>query len=241
MDFERYIKGQDTFAVRIGKRLRWPINRFLARQSLIGTQSFFEASQVPGLDVLRANWQLIQAEALALMADRDKVPPLGKISPDHRRLAATSKWKSFFFTGYGYKAMGNRALCPRTAALVDQVPNLVVAFFSVFEPGTHVHEHRGVTKAILNVHLGLIIPQGPERCEISVADERMGWAPGEYLIFDETFRHEVWNETREPRVVLFLQVLRPMRWRGRWLGKLFLWSVKRTSFVQDIRKALDAS
>lgn len=120
------------------------------------------------------------------------------------------------------------------------MPNLVVAFFSVFEPGTHVHEHRGVTKALLNVHLGLVVPQGPRRCEIAVADERRSWTPGEYLIFDETFRHEVWNETREPRVVLFLQVLRPMRWPGRLLGKLFLWCVRRTSFVQDIRKALDA-
>jgi hypothetical protein len=31
MDFERYIKGKDTFAVRFGKRVRWPLNRFLER------------------------------------------------------------------------------------------------------------------------------------------------------------------------------------------------------------------
>lgn len=241
MDFERYIKGKDTFAVRFGKRVRWPLNRFLERQSLIGTQPFFEAEQVPGLGSLRENWHVIQNEARALMADRDRVPPLAEISPDHRGLASTSKWKSFFFTGYGYKAPANRALCPRTAALVDQVPNLVVAFFSVFEPGTHVREHRGVTKAMLNVHLGLIVPQGPERCEIRVEDEVRGWKPGEYMIFDETFRHEVWNETREPRVILFLQVMRPMRWRGRFLGRFFLWCIKRTSFVQDVRRALDAS
>jgi beta-hydroxylase len=117
----------------------------------------------------------------------------------------------------------------------------VVAFFSIFEPGTHIHEHRGVTKAMLNVHLALIVPKGRERCQIRVADRIRRWAPGEYLIFDDTFRHEVWNETSEPRVVLFLQVLRPMRWRGRWLGKIFLWCIKRTSFVQDVRQALDAS
>ena len=241
MDFERYIKGKDTLAVWFGKRVRWPLNRFLERQSLIGTEPFFEAGQVPGLDLLRENWHVIRDEARALMADRDKVPPLGEISPDHRALAPTSKWKSFFFTGYGYKAPANRALCPRTAALVDQVPNLVVAFFSVFEPGTHVREHRGVTKAMLNVHLGLIVPQGPERCEIRVEDEVRSWKPGEYMIFDETFHHEVWNETIEPRVILFLQVMRPMRWRGRTLGKFFLWCIKRTSFVQDVRRALNAS
>ena len=241
MDHERPIKGGDTLAIRFGKRVRWPLNRFFERQSLIGKQPFFEAAQVPGLDVLRENWHVIREEAAVLMADRTKVPPLGEISPDHRALAPTSAWKSFFFTGYGYKAPANRALCPRTAALVDQVPELVVAFFSVFEPGTHIQEHQGVTKAMLNVHLGLIVPQGPGRCEIRVEDEVRGWTPGEYMIFDETFRHEVWNETGEPRVILFLQVMRPMRWPGRYLGKFFLWCIKRTSFVQDVRRALAAT
>jgi beta-hydroxylase len=239
MELEQYIKGKDTLAVRFGKRVRWPLNRFLARQSLIGTQPFFEEEQVPGLDLLRRNWHVIREEAEALMADRGDVPPHGKISPDHRKLAPDASWKSFFFTGYGYRAEANRARCPRTAALVDQVPNLVVAFFSIFEPGAHVHEHRGVTKAMLNVHLGLIVPEG--RCEIRVEDEVRRWTPGEYLIFDETYAHEVWNMTDGPRVVLFLQVLRPMRWRGRALGKFFLWCIRRTSFVQDVRRALAAS
>lgn len=241
MDFERYIESKDTLAVRFGKRVRWPLNRFLERQSLIGTQPFFEPAQVPGLDLLRENWRVIREEAEALMVDRSKVPPLGEVSPDHRRIASTSAWKSFFFTGYGYQATRNRALCPRTAALIDQVPGLVVAFYSIFEPGTHVPPHKGVTKGLLNVHLGLIVPAEAGLCQIDVEGEVRGWQPGEYLIFDETFEHEVWNKSSEPRVVLFLQVMRPMRWPGRYLGKFFLWCIKRTSFVQDVRRALDAS
>lgn len=241
MDLETYVKGRDSLAVRVGKRIRWPLNRFLARQSLIGTQPFFAPRQVPGLDLLRENWQVIRDEALAVMADRASVPPLGRVSPDHRRIASTSAWKSFFFTGYGYAAQRNRARCPRTAALIDRVPGVVVAFYSIFEPGTYVVPHNGVTKALLNVHLGLLVPQGPGRCEIRVEREVRGWTPGELMVFDETFEHEVWNETAEPRVVLFLQVLRPMRWRGRWLGKFFLWCIKRTSFVQDVRRNLDAT
>ncbi len=241
MDLEKYIKGKESFAVRVGSRLRWPLNRFLGRQSLIGAGPFFDEAQVPGLDVLRANWKVILGEAQALMMDRDAVPPLGEISPDHRTLAPDTSWKSFFFSGYGYHARANRARCPRTAALLDQVPNLVVAFYSIFEPGTHVHKHRGVTKAMLNVHLGLIVPDEREACRMQVEGEIKTWTPGEYLIFDETFHHEVWNDAAQPRVVLFLQVLRPMRWRGRWLGAIFLWCVKRTSFVQDVRKALAAT
>jgi beta-hydroxylase len=241
MELEQYDTAEDNWAIRIGSRLRWPINRFLARQSLIGQGPFFDEAQVPGLGVLRDHWNDIHDEVKGLLTERGSVPPLGRISPDHRRIAPSSDWKSFFFTGYGYNAMQNRARCPKTAALIDRVPNVVVAFFSIFEPGTYVPEHRGVTKAMLNVHLGLVVPSGPERCEIRVAQEVRGWTPGEFLIFDETYHHEVWNETREPRVVLFVQVLRPMRWPGRLMGKFFLWAVKRTRFVQDVRRALAAS
>jgi beta-hydroxylase len=146
MDLETYVRGRDSFAVRFGKRVRWPINRFLARQSLIGTERFFDPTELSGLDLLRDNWEVIRDEAREVVADRVNIPPLGKVSPDHRRIASTSAWKSYFFTGYGYRARANRARCPRTAALLDRVPNLVVAFYSIFEPGTHVVPHHGVTR-----------------------------------------------------------------------------------------------
>ena len=241
MELEKYTSSKETLAVWIGKRIRRPLNRWLARQSLIGREPFFDETQVPGLELLKRNWRVIAEEARAVMADRDSIPPLGDISPDHRRIAQDRAWKSFFFTGYGYKSIPNSARCPRTAALIDQVPNVVVAFYSIFEPGTHIRDHYGVTKAMLNVHLGLMVPEGPERCEIRVRDELRGWKPGEYLIFDETFNHEAWNESADPRVVLFLQVLRPMRWPGRMLGRLFLWGVRRTSYVQDARRAIGAA
>lgn len=240
MELEKYKPAKNTFAVKIGKKIRRPLNRWLAGQSLIGTDPIFDASQVPGIAALRENWEAIRDEAREVLRDRSALPPFGDISPDHRRIAQNAAWKSFFFEGYGYKSVANRARCPRTAALIDQVPNVVVAFFSIFEPGTHLKDHYGVTKAMLNVHLGLVVPEGPERCEIRVRDQIRGWTPGEFLIFDETFNHEAWNESDQPRVVLFLQVMRPMRWPGRLLGRLFLQGVKRTSYVQDARRAIGA-
>jgi hypothetical protein len=32
-----------------------------------------------------------------------------------------------------------------------------------------------------------------------------------------------------------------MRWRGRMLGNFFLWCIRQTSFVQDVRRALAAT
>ena len=237
---ERYTRPRQSALVRTGKRLRDPINRWFARQSLIGDDAILRSELLPCLDELRHNWRVVEEELAPLIAERRSIPAFGKISPDHRRIANTSAWKSFFFEGYGFKAQANRARCPQTAAMLDRVPGLVVGFFSIMEPGTHVPRHRGLTKAWLNCHLGLSVPEGPGRCEMEVNGEPVRWHPGDWLIFDETNAHEVWNETREPRVVLFLQVARPMRWRGRLAARLLYEIIRRTGFVQDVRKAIGA-
>lgn len=233
-------KAAATRAVRIGKRLRDPVNRWIARQSLIGDAPFVDYRALPGLAELGEHWREIRAELLPLLEERRAIPALGEISPDHRKIARDSNWKSFFFTGYGFRAAENHARCPATSALLDRVPGLVVAFFSIMEPGAHVPPHRGVTKAWLNCHLGMVVPEGPGRCAMEVAGRTVEWREGEWLVFDETNRHQVWNERQDPRVVLFLQVRRPMRLPGRLAATLLIKAIRRTTFVQDIRRNLGA-
>lgn len=235
-----YRRGRESRLVKYGKRLRRPLNRWMAHHSLIPTTPILDPADVPGISVLRENWEVIRAEAMALVAERDVIPPLAEISPDHRRIARNSAWKSFFLRGHGYDSPSNRARAPRTSALIDKVPHCIVAFYSVFEPGTDLAPHHGVSKAMLNIHLGLCVPGPKDECGIRINDEDHGWREGEFLVFDETFKHEAWNRAAQPRVILFLQVMRPMRWPGRALAALFLWGIRRTSYVQDARKAIGA-
>ncbi|MCW1430253.1 aspartyl/asparaginyl beta-hydroxylase domain-containing protein [Novosphingobium sp. JCM 18896] len=238
---ERYDRQRLPLAMRLARKLRFPVNRFLASQSRVGTAPFFEPSDIPGIRALSENWEAIRDEAAAVLADRARVPALGKVSPDHRGIAPTSSWKSFFFTGYGYQAKANRARCPKTAALLDSIPDLVVGFYSIFEPGTHVKAHKGVTSGLINIHLPLSVPaRDLGRCELRVEQDYRSWTPGHLLVFDETYEHEAWNQTSEPRLVLLIQVLRPMHLPGRMIGRFFLWCIKRTSFVQDIRRNIGA-
>lgn len=233
-------KVETTRAVRVGKRLRDPVNRWIARQSLIGDEPFVDYRAVPGLAELGVHWREIRDELLPLLEERSAIPALGEISPDHKGIAPDRHWKSYMLTGYGFRVEQNLARCPRTSALLDEMPGLVVAFFSIMEPGAYVPPHRGVTKAWLNCHLGMVIPKGSGRCAMEVAGRTVGWREGEWLIFDETNRHQVWNERAEPRVVLFLQVRRPMRFWGRLAATLLIQVIRRTSFVQDIKRNIGA-
>ncbi|RZM26456.1 MAG: aspartyl/asparaginyl beta-hydroxylase domain-containing protein, partial [Sphingomonas sp.] len=161
-------------------------------------------------------------------------PSLATISPDHRAIAEVGKWRSFFLWGYGYPIDDNLARCPRTRDIVERIPGLNSAFFSILAPGTHIPEHRGVTKGLITCHLGLIVPRAGN-LRMRVHDRVVRWAEGETLVFDDTYPHEVWNDTDETRVVLLVQFERPLRNPGKWIADLFLGIVRRSAFVQEAR------
>ena len=238
---EAYKPSKQSWLISKAKELRDPVNRWFARQSLIPDDALIDAAHLPQLADMEERWQAIHAEAQALLTGPEKIPAFGKISPDHRRIATNSAWKSFFLEGYGFKPQANRALCPETVAMLEEIPGLVVAFFSIMEPGTYVPSHRGLTKAWLNCHLPLMVPKGSGRCEMRVGDTMTRWQEGRWLIFDETVEHEVWNESDEVRIVLFLQVRRPMTRIGNWAASLLFRIIRRTGFVRDANKAITAS
>jgi beta-hydroxylase len=223
---------------RVGKRLRHRISAVIARSSKVGDTPIYDPGLFPWIRPLEACWPEIRAEVDALLALEAAIPPLAEISPDHRRIAPPDKWKSFFLYGYGFSKAENIARCPKTAAAVRDVPGLNSAFFSILAPGTHIPRHRGVTKAILTAHLGLVVPKQRQACRMQVDRETLAWEQGKILVFDDTYFHEVWNDTDEQRVILLVQFRRPTGWLGRLVGGIFLGALRRSRFVQDARSSL---
>jgi beta-hydroxylase len=61
------------------------------------------------------------------------------------------------------------------------------------------------------------------------------WEEGKSLIFDDTFYHEVWNETDGYRAVLFLDIARPLRPPMSWVNELVFKLVAASPVVQVAR------
>ncbi|HEX6661309.1 MAG TPA: aspartyl/asparaginyl beta-hydroxylase domain-containing protein [Sphingomicrobium sp.] len=234
-------KSEDSWLIRFGKKTRPALNRWIAKKSLIPTTPVLNPFVFDWAERVQASWRDIQAECDALLEERSTIPAFGEISPHHRRVAVDNSWRSFFFEAHGYRLESNRSRCPKTAALLDTIPDLVTAFYSVMEPGTHVPRHKGITKALINVHLGLRVPAGKDRCRIRIDGEDHGWTEGKLLAIDDTFPHEVWNDSSEARALLFIQVLRPMRAPARLLGKLIVEAATYTTYVQQARRILGAT
>ncbi|WP_243444089.1 aspartyl/asparaginyl beta-hydroxylase domain-containing protein [Asaia prunellae] len=173
----------------------------------------------------------------------EDIPSLGEISRQHGRIAGDRRWRSFFFEGYGYRCEENCQRAPRTNDLLRQIPNLVTASFSVLEPGCRIPRHVGMTKGTFVYHLALKIPKNREACHITIEGENKthtySWNEGESLLFDDTFPHFVANDTDEDRYILLIQVQRPCRQAARRLLKIFLFCVRHSRFVQEIKTQLD--
>ncbi|WP_254620987.1 aspartyl/asparaginyl beta-hydroxylase domain-containing protein [Sphingomonas sp. CL5.1] len=224
--------------ITIGKHLRGFFDRMIASSSLVANTPVLDVRDFPWTQMLRENWRAIRDEAVKVALRAHAAPSLSTISPDHRSIAEVDKWRSFFLWGYGYRIDENADRCPATAALVERIPGLNSAFFSILAPGTHIPDHRGVTKGLITCHLGLVVPRDGD-VRMRVHDRVVRWAEGETLVFDDTYRHEVWNETGGTRVVLLIQVERPLRNPGKWVADTFLRIVRRSAFVQEARENIE--
>jgi aspartyl/asparaginyl beta-hydroxylase (cupin superfamily) len=226
--------------MRFGRWAQPKVNEAVAGSSRVGNPKVFDPALFPWIAKIEANWEVIREEAAVVLGDLDAVPPLAAISPDHRRIAPAGKWRSFFLIGYRYRDEVNCRACPRTAALISEIPGLNSAFFSILLPGTHIPPHTGVTKAIITAHLGIQVPRDPAQCWMRVDDEIVHWQEGRVLVFDDMYNHEVKNESDETRIVLLIQIRRPVGIVGKIVGGLFLEGVRRSRFVQDARRGVQA-
>lgn len=216
------------------------VNALVARSSKVGDAPVHDKANWPWVAALEANWRTIREEAYRALGDLSHVPPLAEISPDHRRIAPAGRWRSYFLYGYGYRVDRHCIECPETARIVDAIPGINTALFSILVPQSRIPAHTGVTKAILVSHLGLQVPADAANCYLRVADRRLHWEEGKAFVFDDCYNHEVVNDTDETRIVLLIQFRRPVGLVGKLFGETFLRGVKYSRFVQDARRGVIA-
>ena len=226
--------------VSVGERVLFPLERFIGRRSLVGDHTFFETDQFPWVEHIERNWTVIRDELAVLLEDHDALPNFQDISKDQIEITDDDRWKTLFLYGYGFEAKLGVELCPRTAALMREIPGMTTAMFSILSPRKHILDHRGPYKGVLRYHLGLIVPEDAASCRIRVGEDIRNWEEGKSLIFDDTFNHEVWNDTDETRVVLFVDVMRPLPSPESTINRLIVKAIGVSPFIRDAKRNQEA-
>lgn len=197
----------------------------------------------PGLDRLTQNFDTIKREFDAVFSQGIELPAYHDVDPGEREISgnadgSSKKWGVFLLYLLGHKPADNRARCPETSKLLDQIPGLVQAFFSVLDPHKSVPEHCGPYVGYLRYHLALKVPtdQPPS---IRVKDWVHHWQEGGAILFDDSYPHEVTNDSDQHRAVLIVDVRRPFKGMPERVNKFMVNVVAKHTYGRSVAKRAD--
>lgn len=158
-------------------------------------------------------WPAIRDEAMRVAARFEAIPRFHDIMPEQADISANDgrDWRLFILKAYGVANARNMAACPTLAAIVAQAPDVLSASLSFMAPGKHVPAHRGPFRGVIRFYLGLSVPvldDGRPAATLKIAGEEYRIGDGQWLLWDDTYFHEVQNCGTALRSVLLLDVWR---------------------------------
>ena len=191
--------------------------RFAAYIAGLGTNTDRPMLQFyPGLRV--EPWH--DPQAFPIVRDLERLAPeiaaearafdAGRFQDEAEDIGRTGRWGVLFLLEMGRRNEANLARCPALRWILEHHRTLTthagLMYFSCLDAGSRVAPHRGPTNVRLRCHLGLDVPA---ECGIRVGGVTRGWNEGRCIVFDDSFEHEVWNDSDRRRVVLVLDLWHP--------------------------------
>lgn len=174
----------------------------------------------PWCRILENNWIRILNEYNHLISNPLNFSNVGNgdrgSGHDDHLVVSGRSWKEYVLFGTGSQDTDDDA--PFTKQLLrENVPDAVSlaeqgggeVIFSRLAPRTQIKAHCGPTNLRWTAHLGLVIPDSAADCQIRVKHTWHSWKLGKILLFDDSYEHEVRNDTDEPRVVLLIRLWHP--------------------------------
>ena len=132
-------------------------------------------------------------------------PRVGKLGTDK------GNWNVSYLALHNVDCSRVRELCPKTWELLSAVEGFYDhAFFSSMSKVSHITKHTGPTNKKLRCQLPLIVPTDPpSACRLRAGDEVVDLKEGKCIIFDDSYEHEAWNDSEQPRLILIFDVWHP--------------------------------
>ena len=227
---DRYLdQHYQTFASADLRRFRTSVDILVGRKKRFNSQSlmyhfpnlapieFFDHAEFPWLEAVEAATDDIRDEFLDVLRTEDGFTPYvsypaGVPVNQFAELNNSPRWSAFHLYKSGQRVDANAARCPKTMAVLDQVPQpdqpgrTPASMFSLLKPRTTIPAHVGVSNTRLVTHVALIVP---ENCYFRVGNDTRQWISGKAWVFDDTIEHEARNESDKLRVVLIFDIWHP--------------------------------
>lgn len=171
--------------------------------------NFYEYKDTfPFLESLKENITLIKKEY-------EQIKQEWQIWPEKHLYLGHTDWTVYPFYGFNQWVPKACQECPETTKMLKNIKGLRSALFSRLGPKTVLKKHQGwasLANYVLRCHLGVDVPErnGQISCGIWVNGEKREQIQDEWLVFDDSKLHSGYNMTDKERVVLLLDIERPI-------------------------------
>lgn len=99
---------------------------------------------------------------------------------------------------------------PTLRRILDKTDNVVACVVSVLEPGVTIPIHVGYYKGIMRYMIPTHVPKERDKVFLCVNGIKYHWKEGKGVLWDDNFPHKVYNYSDEIRVVVYMDVIRPL-------------------------------
>ena len=132
-----------------------------------------------------------------------------------------------------------RTACPTLVRLLEKYSAEVKSCaISILPSHTKIPQHVGYYKGVIRYMLPIKVPVDRENVYICVNKTKIVWEEGKSVMFDDTYPHKVFNRTDEHRIVIYMDIIRPLSsW---WLNMLNAFMIRLTqnapTMLAEIKK-----
>ena len=163
----------------------------------------------PEHKIIEKNWEAIRDEILNIIEESKSLPKFHEIDDGQEFISNNDgiSWNLFVVKVYDMLNVPNAKKCVKTLSILNAIKSVKTINFSILAPGKHIPAHRGPYRGILRYQLALEVPQDGE-CFLLVDNKKYKWTDGQGVLFDDTYVHEVFNNTKSRRIALLLDIKR---------------------------------
>ncbi len=227
--------------------IKWWNNRIkeecdeMDKSVLTSIPSYHDSSNCPNSTarnlnhMIQLNHDTIVTEVTELMEHYSGLPMSDLDNAQNKWLAGDDKWRIIWVKFMGDWAGSANAL-PTLKNIASMFPDITVLNISILYPGAMLFPHQGPSRAVQRYHYGLRVPDGDVALKLD--GHEVKWQEGEGFLWDDTLTHSAWNNTDEPRIIIFADIMRELSPINAFGSRLLYEIMQRTKHVSDITERL---
>lgn len=123
-------------------------------------------------------------------------------------------------------------MCPTLVDILKKHSEDIISCTISILPGrTTIPPHFGYTRSVIRLMLPIVVPRGD--VHICVNSNKLNFTEGKCLSFDDNFQHFVNNNTDDDRIVIYMDVVRPVPGLIRTISKYIFKKMEKHGIIKE--------